>query len=237
MDALFRDYPSVDDDDDDDDHGQHARKRHRRALPPTPPSLPPPPRPPAVARASQPHSPDSPSALRVPILAHTERRSLAGVSGRYVSKRERAAMAASSLARPPSPPLPPPAELPSVLNVELPHHIQRKLDHAKENAGARNRCPQGRAIRLEGHSKPVIAVRWSPTHGALLASAGMDGKAYVWNAWGSPCNQMARCLNCHTEALKDLQWSLDGASVLSCGFDQTARLSDVETGKQTQVSF
>lgn len=82
---------------------------------------------------------------------------------------------------------------------------------------------------------PVMTL-WVCT-GALLASAGMDGKAYVWNAWGSPGNQMARCLSCHTEALKDLQWSLDGASVLSCGFDQTARLSDVETGKQTQVSF
>lgn len=73
--------------------------------------------------------------------------------------------------------------------------------------------------------------------GALLASGGLDAKAYIWNAWESPGNQMARCLSCHTHALKDIQWSLDGASVLSCGFDQTARLSDVETGAQTQVSF
>lgn len=72
---------------------------------------------------------------------------------------------------------------------------------------------------------------------ALLASAGMDGKAHIWNAWESPGSQMARCLSCHTQALKDIRWSLDGTSVLSCGFDQTARLSDVETGTQTRVSF
>lgn len=72
--------------------------------------------------------------------------------------------------------------------------------------------------------------------GALLASAGMDQKVYIWNAWEHPGHQIARCLTCHTGAVKDVRWSLDGTSVLSCGFDETARLSDVETASQIQVS-
>lgn len=163
---------------------------------------------------------------------------IAGVPGRYVSRRERAAMAADSDAHTPAPPSHPSPELPSVLNAQLPHHVQRKLDRAKEDARARNRCPQkDRALKLQGHSKAVVAVRWSPTHGALLASGGMDAKAHIWNVWENPGKQMARCLSCHTHALKDIQWSLTGTSVLSSGLDQTARLSDVETGAQTQVSL
>ena len=59
---------------------------------------------------------------------------------------------------------------------------------------------------------------------------------YIWNAWEHPGHQIARCLTCHTGAVKDVRWSLDGTSVLSCGFDETARLSDVETASQIQVS-
>lgn len=208
MDALFHAYPESEDDD-DHHHPLPPPKRHK-PLPLLSTPLPAPALPPST-----------------------------GVSGRYVSRRERAAMAAHSLAHPPPPPLPPPTELPSVLNAELPPHVQRKLDRAKESAArARNRCPrEERALKLEGHSKAVVAVRWSPTHGALLASGGLDAKAYIWNVWANPGNQMARCFNCHSHALKDIQWSGDGASVLSCGFDQAARLSDVETGAQTQVSF
>ncbi|KAG0560266.1 hypothetical protein KC19_10G166800 [Ceratodon purpureus] len=205
MDALLHAYAPTLSDDDPDKDQHPPLKRYKPSLPPAP---------------SLPHLPPASSP---------------GVPGRYVSKRERAAMAATSLAQPAAAPLQPLPELPSVLNAKLPHHIQRKLDHARENAGARNRCPQEQTMKLEGHSKAVIAVRWSPTHGALLASGGMDGKAYVWNVWESPGNQMARCLSCHNHALKDVQWSLDGTSVLSCGFDQTARLSNVETGAQTQV--
>lgn len=63
--------------------------------------------------------------------------------------------------------LPECTKLPSVLNAELPPYVQRKLDHAKESAaGARNRCPQEEpASKLKDHSKAVVAVWWSPTHG------------------------------------------------------------------------
>lgn len=218
MDALIQAYDDRDEEEEEHESYHQQPQKRPKFVSASPLSLPPP-------LPLRPHS--------QPPLPPTS----AGVPGRYVSKRERAAIAATALAPNPTSPVRPPLELASVLNAKLPHRIQRKLDHSLGNAGGCNRCPRELVTKLEGHSKAVIAVRWSPTHGALLASAGMDHKAYVWNVWESPAHQMGRCLSCHTHALKDIQWSLDGNSVLSCGFDQTARLSDVETGAQTQVSF
>ncbi|URD95283.1 WD domain, G-beta repeat [Musa troglodytarum] len=111
-------------------------------------------------------------------------------SGRYVSKRERAilaaAVAASSTA---SAPLPPP------------------------------------------HLHPSTSVA-SPGH--LLASAGMDQTVNVWNVW-SRNQQKARVFRCHNAAVKDVRWSSDGLSVLSCGYDCSSRLVDVEKGMETQI--
>jgi WD40 repeat protein len=70
---------------------------------------------------------------------------------------------------------------------------------------------------------------------ALLASAAMDHKVQIWNVWNAPDQQVARTLTCHSAALKDVQWSSDGTSVLSCGFDQTIQLSDIESGSQLKV--
>jgi len=71
--------------------------------------------------------------------------------------------------------------------------------------------------------------------GALLASAAMDHKVQIWNVWNAPDQRVARTLTCHSAALKDVQWSSDGTSVLSCGFDQTIQLSDIESGSQLKV--
>lgn len=70
---------------------------------------------------------------------------------------------------------------------------------------------------------------------ALLASAAMDHKVQIWNVWNAPDQRVARTLTCHSAALKDVQWSSDGTSVLSCGFDQTIQLSDIESGSQLKV--
>lgn len=68
----------------------------------------------------------------------------------------------------------------------------------------------------------------------LLASAGMDHTVCIWNVWSSGKKQ-ARILNCHQSAVKDVKWSQQGLSVLSCGYDCTSRLVDVEKGIETQV--
>lgn len=68
----------------------------------------------------------------------------------------------------------------------------------------------------------------------LLASAGMDSSIYVWNVWSSE-QKKARVFNIHTAAVKDIKWSEQGYSLLSCGYDCSTRLIDVEKGLETCV--
>lgn len=45
----------------------------------------------------------------------------------------------------------------------------------------------------------------------------------------------ACALNFHNAAVKDVKWSQQGPFLLSCGYDCTSRLVDVEKGLETQV--
>lgn len=68
----------------------------------------------------------------------------------------------------------------------------------------------------------------------LLASAGMDHTICIWNVW-SRDQKKVRVLNYHNAAVKDVKWSKQGLSILSCGYDCSSRLIDVERGLETQV--
>ena len=66
-------------------------------------------------------------------------------------------------------------------------------------------------------------------------SAGMDFTAHIWNVWSEGAvREPVRTFSHHTSAIKDARWSSDGVCVLTCGFDQTSRLIDVETGLEIQ---
>ena len=55
----------------------------------------------------------------------------------------------------------------------------------------------------------------------------MDHSVRVWDASsGATCSKLTH----HTAAVKDAKWNLDGSQVLSCGYDKTARLVNLETG-------
>ncbi|KAK3021414.1 hypothetical protein RJ639_046822 [Escallonia herrerae] len=82
------------------------------------------------------------------------------------------------------------------------------------------------------HSNILSPVAQSPAH--LLASAGMDHTVCIWNVWSNN-QKKARVLNHHNAAVKDVKWSEQGLSVLSCGYDCSSRLVDVEKGLETQV--
>lgn len=149
--------------------------------------------------------------------------------GRYISKRERAAQTSNSDLHCTQNPV-----VGSIADLKLPSRIQAQLRHYGEGNTHHNRIPKGQSIKLKGHTKAVNAVQWSPTHGHLLASAGMDQVAYIWNVWNGEGQQNARMLTHHNAAVKDLQWSKQGLHLLTCGYDQTCRLTDVETGSQIQ---
>ncbi|XP_009784870.1 uncharacterized protein LOC107823534 [Nicotiana tabacum] len=157
--------------------------------------------------------------------------------GRYISKRERAAI--GSAAKVPDEPSTPPYPntspvLGNILDSVLPHNILSALRNQTKVHGHLSHMPERLSVVLDGHTRSVNAVQWSTSHAHLLASAGMDQTVCIWNVW-SRDQKKARVLNCHHAAVKDVKWSPHGLFVLSCGYDSTSRLIDVEKGIETQV--
>lgn len=62
----------------------------------------------------------------------------------------------------------------------------------------------------------------------------MDHAICIWNVW-SRDQKKAREFSYHNAAVKDVKWLQQGLSVLSCGYDCSSRLIDVEKGLQTQI--
>ena len=106
----------------------------------------------------------------------------------------------------------------------------RSIDGSKQqNFKSACRPPKQLHLSFQGHSQGVNCVRWNPSRSNLLLSASMDHIVCIWDTRGS--GSCVRRFTCHTEAVKDSTWSLCGTQVLSCGYDKTARLSDLQTGK------
>ncbi|KAJ6298016.1 hypothetical protein OIU76_019191 [Salix suchowensis] len=163
-------------------------------------------------------------------------RTEAPVPGRYISKRERALSAQLSQVPNPAPtpnlnPNPTVVTSPvlgSISDSEIPPDVLSSLRQAKGRASL-SQIPQRLAVDLRSHTKAVNALDWSPSHAHLLASAGMDQTVCVWNVW-SRDQKIARLFKYHNAAVKDVKWSPHGLSVLSCGYDCSSRLIDVEKG-------
>ncbi|XP_073054605.1 uncharacterized protein [Primulina eburnea] len=157
----------------------------------------------------------------------------APIPGGYISKRHRAALALGPKL-PDTNPVSCSLSPGNLSDSDLPHGIFTTLRrHAKGRVGS-TQTPQSVSVGLNGHTKSVNTVQWSRTHAHLLASAGMDHTVCIWNVW-SRDQKRARILNCHHAAVKDVKWSDDGLSVLSCGYDCTSRLVDVEKGIELQI--
>eukprot|EP00268_Persea_americana_P052400 TRINITY_DN5862_c1_g1_i3.p1 TRINITY_DN5862_c1_g1~~TRINITY_DN5862_c1_g1_i3.p1 ORF type:complete len:448 (+),score=83.79 TRINITY_DN5862_c1_g1_i3:42-1346(+) len=163
----------------------------------------------------------------------------APVAGRYVSKRERAISSANPVGVPDQ-------IVPSTLNSsspvvgsisssDLPSDILSSLRFQAKGRAQLNKMPGSLSVLLNSHTKAVNSIQWSPTHSHLLASAGMDQTVHVWNVWSNNSQKKARVFNYHNAAVKDVRWSQEGLFLLSCGFDCSSRLVDVEKGIETQV--
>lgn len=62
----------------------------------------------------------------------------------------------------------------------------------------------------------------------------MDHTICIWNVW-SRDQKKACVLSVHNSAVKDVKWSQQGLSVLSCGYDCSSRLVDIEKGIESQI--
>lgn len=156
------------------------------------------------------------------------------IAGRYISKRERSLLSPAL-----SPPLPNPAAsaspvMGSISDSDLPRDILSSLRHQAKGRSQLGRISERLSVDLKSHKKSVNTIQWSPTHAHLLASAGMDHAICIWNVW-SRDQKKAREFSYHNAAVKDVKWLQQGLSVLSCGYDCSSRLIDVEKGLQTQI--
>lgn len=156
--------------------------------------------------------------------------------GRYVSKRERAAAASitpfNALTTPTTSSSSPAVGSISILDTR--NDILLSLRQQRKAHSLNAKPPENLSLSLTGHEKAVNALQWSSTHSHLLASAGMDHTICIWNPW-SKNEKKARVLSHHTAAVKDVKWSELGLSLLSCGYDCSSRLYDIEKGLETQM--
>ena len=107
------------------------------------------------------------------------------------------------------------------------HHKVAPFVHKKEIS---NKLPKTVATELPGHGGIVNRIAWcTPEYSHLLLSASMDRTVKIWNVY-SPTHFCVQTLRRHEKAIKDATWSSSGRQILSCGYDKTARITDVENG-------
>ncbi|KAL4613117.1 WD repeat-containing protein 25 [Arapaima gigas] len=92
--------------------------------------------------------------------------------------------------------------------------------------------PRNVRLQIQAHQGPVNVVQWCPmphlSH--LLLSASLDKTAKIWDAAGS--GQCLFTCTSHCGAVRDACWTPCGRRFLTGSFDDTAHLTDVETGQQ-----
>ncbi|XP_018619592.1 WD repeat-containing protein 25 [Scleropages formosus] len=149
----------------------------------------------------------------------------------YVSKRQRAALQESTDSKD-VPQGSCSVELSLVSSTRL---LSEVSESVRPYLGQRRRGTElPRRVRhcIQAHQGPVNVLQWCPVPhlSHLLLSASMDKTAKIWDAEGS-----GRCLftcSSHCGSVRDACWTPCGRRFLTGSFDDTAHLTDVETGQQ-----
>jgi WD40 repeat protein len=96
------------------------------------------------------------------------------------------------------------------------------------------------AGKLPGQNGAVTALRFSRDGRLLAVASGVSGVAgeirlYAIGADGKPAPQSARVLTGHPDLIHDLDFSPDGKTLASCGYDKLIKLWDVASGKEIRT--
>ncbi|XP_005098633.2 WD repeat-containing protein 25 [Aplysia californica] len=93
------------------------------------------------------------------------------------------------------------------------------------------KCSHKLSDTWKAHSTVINRLNWNvPTYAHLLLTAGMNEEVRVWNVW-STLDSCVSVLHVHKKPVKHAEWSHDGKAILSCSYDRTALVTDVESGK------
>lgn len=82
-----------------------------------------------------------------------------------------------------------------------------------------------------GHTKGVNAIRFLPTTGHLLLSAGQDQRIKLWSVQGT--RECLRTFYGHNKPVREVDFGSDGRAFVSCSYDKTFKVWDTESGKCT----
>ena len=86
-------------------------------------------------------------------------------------------------------------------------------------------------LELAGHTGAVNRADWCPgEHSHLLCTVGMDRTVKIWDTTLHVHNALLRSIICHDKAVRDCSWSRFSKSLLTCSYDRTTQLIDVEKG-------
>ncbi|XP_069008488.1 WD repeat-containing protein 25 [Embiotoca jacksoni] len=162
---------------------------------------------------------------------HPTKRQLAVPSGvrPYVPKRQRLATSVEAVdPKYPTEQVPGNQTRESQILSEVSARLKPYLAQKPSAAGV----PRRLLMSLGGHQGAVNTVKWcpSPHLSHLLLSASMDKTFKVWD--GAESGRCLRVYTCHSGAVRDACWTPCGRHLLTGSFDNTAVITDVETGQQ-----
>ncbi len=85
-------------------------------------------------------------------------------------------------------------------------------------------------ILLSGHKGEIYTGKFS-REGFLYATAGHDRSIMLWETFEENCRNITT-LQGHSNAILDLQWSVDDSRLFTCSADKTVCIWDVYAAKR-----
>lgn len=105
-------------------------------------------------------------------------------------------------------------------NLNLKCYHPKKLIHAYTS--------QNSKAGTAAHDRAITTLRFFPSSGHLILSAGADGKVKLWDTYHD--RELLRSYTGHNKSVVDADFSPDGTKFLSASYDRQMKVWDTETG-------